>query len=65
MHSVWVANKIYIGNGFYKYKCKHINCYKPRAIHKPNDANYNVSIYSDYCNFHYKKLNMKDTIIIE
>jgi len=65
MHSAWVSNKIYIGNGFYKYKCKHINCSKQRVIHNPNDINYNFSIYSDYCNFHYKKMNMANTLIID
>jgi hypothetical protein len=64
MHNLWLSNKIYIGNGFYKYKCKHINCSKPRVIHKPDDINYNVSIYSDYCIFHYKQNEMKNTIII-
>jgi hypothetical protein len=64
MHYPWTANKIYIGNGSYKYKCKHINCSKSRIIHKPDDINYNVSIYSDYCNYHYKIENMKNTLII-
>ena len=64
MHSSWATNKIYIGNGSYKYKCKYSNCSKSRIIHKPDDINYNVSIYSDYCNYHYKTENMKNTLII-
>ena len=61
----WTANKIYMGNGCYKYKCKYTNCSKPRKIHEKNDYNYNVSIYSDYCSHHYKTQNMHNTIIID
>ena len=61
----WKNNKKSIGNGSYKYKCKNINCSEPRIIHKPDDINYNRSIYSDYCNYHYKSMNMKNTIIID
>ncbi len=65
MDNSWMNNKINMGNGCYKYKCKYTNCSKPRIIHKKNDYNYNVSIYSDYCNYHYKTENMKNTIIID
>ena len=65
MENPWTKNKIYIGNGIFKYKCTYINCSKPRIIHKPNDINYNVSIYSDYCTYHYKTESMKNTIIID
>jgi hypothetical protein len=65
MENPWKKNKIYIGNGSYKYKCKHINCSEPRIIHDKNDINYSVSIYSDYCNYHYKIMNMENTIIID
>ena len=56
MEIKWLANKIIIGNGSYKYKCTHNNCYQPRVMHQPDDINYNTSIYSIYCNFH-KKIN--------
>ncbi len=65
MDILWMRNKIYNGKGCYKYKCKHINCDKPRKIHDVNDINYNVSIYSDYCNYHYIKMQMAITIIID
>ncbi len=56
-------NKYYIGNGTFKYKCTFTNCTNPRIMHKPDDINYNTSIYSIYCSHHYKKMNMKNTII--
>ncbi len=65
MDNPWMKNKIYNGNGCYKYKCKEFNCCKPRILHDTNDINYNFSIYSDYCNYHYKKNEMHRTIIIE
>ena len=58
-------NKIYKGNGCYEYKCTHNNCNKPRIMHKPDDINYNTSIYSIYCSEHYKTNNMKNTLIID
>ncbi len=65
MDNHWIANKINIGNGSYKYKCKDSECCKPRKLHEIDDINYNKSIYSDYCQYHYKVLNMKNTIIID
>ena len=65
MDNPWSSNKIYIGNGSFKYKCMHNNCSEPRIIHKPTDINYNVSIYSNYCNYHYKMMNMENTMIID
>ncbi len=65
MDNKWMNNKIYMGSGTYKYKCKYPNCSKPRIIHKPTDYNYDVSIYSDYCSYHYKTMNMNNTIIID
>ncbi len=61
----WMSNKIYIKNGVYKYKCTNPNCNNPRIMHEPNDINYDVSIYSIYCKYHYKFYNMKNTLIID
>ncbi len=46
-----------------KYKCKHEKCCEPLIIHQPDDINYNLSIYSNYCANHYKINNMKNTLI--
>jgi hypothetical protein len=64
MDNTWHSNKIYIGNGIYRYKCKYENCSKLRMMHSPDDINYNTSIYSIYCCHHYKMMNMKDILII-
>ncbi len=66
MDNPWMKNKIHYRetNGFYQYKCKEGNCCNPRILHKKDDINYNVSIYSDYCKYHYKKNEMHRTIII-
>lgn len=64
MDKQWMKNKVSLGNGYYYYCCKHDNCKKPRVMHKPNDLNYNTSIYSDYCNYHYKTMSMINTLII-
>ena len=60
-----MKNKIYNGNGFYSYKCTHEKCCEPRIMHQPDDINYNVSIYSNFCAYHYKVNNMKNTLIID
>ena len=64
MENQWESNKIKITCGVYRYKCTHLNCYKPRMMHEPDDINYNTSIYSIYCCHHYKMMNMKDILII-
>ena len=58
MNKEWLKNKISIGNGIYKYKCEFNNCNKQRVMYKLNDANYNSSIYSNYCQYHYKVMDM-------
>ncbi len=64
MENIWETNKVKCSNGTYKYKCMYTNCSKPRIMHKSDDINYNTSIYSEYCAFHYKKLDMKNILII-
>lgn len=53
MEKKWMNNKVYFGGGFYKYKCSEENCIYSRKLHQPNDPEYNSSIYSKYCNYHY------------
>ena len=53
MENKWLQNKIYYGGGFYKYKCVHDNCKFPRMMYKEIHPEYNYSIYSKYCGYHY------------
>ncbi len=57
MDKQWMNNKMYIGGGFYKYKCSFDNCSYSRMMHKPSDPEYNTSIYSKYCGYHYYNKN--------
>ncbi len=56
MENKWLSNKIYMGDGIYKYKCSHNECPNTRMMHRPTDPEYNSSIYSKYCNYHYNNL---------
>ncbi len=56
MDKQWMNNKMYIGGGFYKYKCVIDKCIYFRMLHKPGDPEYNTSIYSKYCCYHYKNI---------
>ena len=56
MENKWLVNKIYLGGGYYKYKCMHNDCKFTRMMHKPNDPEYNTSIYSKYCVYHYNNI---------
>ena len=64
MDTQWLKNKTYIGGGSYKYKCSHDNCTFPRMMHKEIHPEYNYSIYSKYCGYHYilNKINENNTI---
>ena len=54
MENKWMTNKINLGGGVYKYKCSIDDCPYTRMIHHPKHPEYNLSIYSKYCGYHYK-----------
>jgi hypothetical protein len=61
----WMTNKIKLEDGRYAYKCSHNNCPHSRMMHKPHHIEYNSSIYSKYCTYHYKTVgNVSNPIII-
>jgi hypothetical protein len=50
----WMANKIKLDDGIYAYKCSYYNCPNSRMMHMPHHSEYNSSIYSKYCSYHYE-----------
>lgn len=58
MEKQWLKNKISLGEGNYAYKCIKDNCTFTRVMHKPTDPEYNSSIYSKFCYYHYKINNL-------
>jgi hypothetical protein len=53
MENQWLKNKISIGQGCYEYKCSKNDCKSTRMMHKPHHPEYNSSIYSKFCYYHY------------
>ena len=62
MENKWLKNKIYLGGGFYKYKCLHDNCSYARMMYKTIHPEYNSSIYSKYCDYHYNLNKMNENL---
>jgi hypothetical protein len=60
----WLQNKVYFGQGCYAYKCSNNDCKSTRMMYRPTDPEYNSSIYSKYCSYHYKKMGSINNPII-